>query len=55
MFLPGDELSLAEAYLYNDFDIEGDIETIFPVADRLSERVKDTNGAGGWRPTTMRR
>jgi len=42
MFLPGDEVSLAEAYLYDDFDVEGDIEAIFPVADRLSGRTKDT-------------
>ncbi|HID88575.1 MAG TPA: class I SAM-dependent methyltransferase, partial [Anaerolineae bacterium] len=42
MFLPGDEVSLAEAYLYNDFDIEGGIEAIFPVADRLTKRAKDT-------------
>jgi hypothetical protein len=24
MFLPGTEVGLAEAYLYNDFDIEGE-------------------------------
>ena len=42
MFLPGDEVSLAEAYLYNDFDIEGDIEAVFPLADSIAEKVKDT-------------
>src|SRR5690348_18345693 len=26
MFLPPNELTLGEAYIYNDFDIEGDIE-----------------------------
>src|SRR5215469_7840644 len=26
MFLPPSELNLGEAYIYNDFDIEGDIE-----------------------------
>ncbi|MGH9512222.1 MAG: class I SAM-dependent methyltransferase [Terriglobales bacterium] len=29
------QVSLAEAYVYGDFDIEGDIEGIFPVADYL--------------------
>jgi cyclopropane-fatty-acyl-phospholipid synthase len=28
MFLPGTEVGLAEAYLHNDFDIEGDIEAV---------------------------
>ena len=31
MFLPPTELNLAEAYLYNDFDIEGEIEAIVPL------------------------
>jgi cyclopropane-fatty-acyl-phospholipid synthase len=31
MFLPPNELSLGEAYLYNDFDIEGEIEAIVPL------------------------
>jgi cyclopropane-fatty-acyl-phospholipid synthase len=31
MFMPPTELNLAEAYLYNDFDIEGDIEAIVPL------------------------
>jgi cyclopropane-fatty-acyl-phospholipid synthase len=29
------ELALAEAYVYDDFDIEGDLEAVFPVADHL--------------------
>jgi len=37
MFMPGTELGLAEAYLFNDFDIEGDIVQIFSLADDLSE------------------
>jgi len=36
MFLPGTELGLAEAYLFNDFDIEGDIIRVFSLADILS-------------------
>jgi len=35
MFLPPSELNLGEAYIYNDFDIEGDIEAVFPLADRF--------------------
>ncbi|MFQ5932975.1 MAG: class I SAM-dependent methyltransferase, partial [Nitrospiraceae bacterium] len=36
MLLPGNELGLGEAYLYDDFDIEGDIESLFKLADVLS-------------------
>ena len=36
MFLPGTELGLAEAYLYDDFDIEGEIEAVFDLAQRFS-------------------
>ena len=35
MLLPDTELALGEAYLYDDMDIEGDIEAIHVVADRL--------------------
>jgi cyclopropane-fatty-acyl-phospholipid synthase len=37
MFLPGSELGLAEAYLYGDFDVEGEIEAVFGLADHLEE------------------
>ncbi len=43
MFLPGSELGLAEAYLYDDFDIEGNVEEVMRMADRLS------SATGGWR------
>jgi cyclopropane-fatty-acyl-phospholipid synthase len=43
MFLPGHELGLAEAYIYDDFDIEGDIEAVFGMADALAESTS------GWR------
>ncbi|HEX2111116.1 MAG TPA: class I SAM-dependent methyltransferase [Gaiellaceae bacterium] len=33
MLLPPDELSLGEAYVNDDFDIHGDIEAVFPLAD----------------------
>src|SRR5712692_10152023 len=35
MFLPPNELTLGEAYIYNDFDIEGDIHAIYPLADHF--------------------
>jgi cyclopropane-fatty-acyl-phospholipid synthase len=37
MFLPPTEVGLAEAYLYDDFDVEGDIEVVFELAEMLSE------------------
>jgi cyclopropane-fatty-acyl-phospholipid synthase len=43
MFLPGTELALAEAYLYDDFDIEGDIIAVFDLAERLARSTQ------GWR------
>jgi cyclopropane-fatty-acyl-phospholipid synthase len=41
MFLPGSEVGLAEAYLHNDFDIEGDIEAAFEVGDFLLSHLGD--------------
>jgi cyclopropane-fatty-acyl-phospholipid synthase len=35
MFLPPNDLTLGEAYIYNDFDIEGDIEAVYPLADQF--------------------
>ena len=35
MFLPGGEVRMAEAYIYDDFDVEGNLEAIFPLADSL--------------------
>ncbi|HEX9115576.1 MAG TPA: cyclopropane-fatty-acyl-phospholipid synthase family protein [Anaerolineae bacterium] len=43
MFLPGTELALAEAYLYDDFDVEGEIEAVFDLAETLSQAT------AGWR------
>ena len=37
MFLPPSELNLGEAYIYNDFDIEGDIEAVFPLGDQIMD------------------
>jgi cyclopropane-fatty-acyl-phospholipid synthase len=39
MFSAGNELGLSEAYLYDDFDIEGDIESVFSLADVLLEAM----------------
>jgi cyclopropane-fatty-acyl-phospholipid synthase len=41
MFLPGTEVGLAEAYLRNDFDVEGDIEAAFEIADFLLTHLGD--------------
>lgn len=41
MFSAGTEAGLAEAYLHNDFDIEGDIEAAFENADLLLEGLAD--------------
>ena len=41
MLLPGTEVGLAEAYLHNDFDVEGDIEIAFEVGDFLLGRLND--------------
>jgi cyclopropane-fatty-acyl-phospholipid synthase len=38
MFWPPSEISLAEAYIYDDFDIEGGIEDVFGLADHLLTR-----------------
>ncbi len=35
MFLPPNDLTLGEAYIYNDFDIEGDIEAIFELSEQF--------------------
>ena len=35
MFLPGTEVGLGEAYIYDDFDIEGDVEQVFGISDSL--------------------
>ena len=43
MFRHGTEIGVAEAYLADDFDVEGDMETACGLADRLEHR------ATGWR------
>lgn len=41
MFLPGTEVGLAEAYLHDDFDIEGDIAAAFEIGDFLLAHLGD--------------
>ncbi|MGH8093052.1 MAG: class I SAM-dependent methyltransferase [Chthoniobacterales bacterium] len=41
MFSAGTEAGVAEAYIYNDFDIEGDIDMVFDLADGLLVRLGD--------------
>ncbi len=39
MFLPGTEVGLGEAYIYDDFDIEGEVAQLFSVADSLMATI----------------
>jgi len=39
MFLPGHELGIGEAYLYDDFDIEGNCEEVFDIGEALARRT----------------
>ena len=39
MFLPGAEVGLGEAYLYDDFDVEGNLEAVFALADEAAQDV----------------
>jgi cyclopropane-fatty-acyl-phospholipid synthase len=41
MFSPRTEVGLAEAYLRNDFDIEGDIASAFEISDALLARLSN--------------
>jgi len=41
MFLPGTEVGLAEAYLHDDFDIEGDIAVAVEIGDFLLAHLGD--------------
>ena len=43
MFSVGSELSLSEAYLYDDFDIEGVVENVFDLVEAIAKRTS------GWR------
>jgi cyclopropane-fatty-acyl-phospholipid synthase len=38
MFWPPSDLTLGEAYIYDDFDIEGEIEGVFELADHLLDQ-----------------
>lgn len=38
-FVPGTQLALAEACIYGDFELTGDIEAVFPLADYLVNKT----------------
>ena len=38
MFLPPSELNLFEAYIYNDFDVEGDIEFLLAILNQYIDK-----------------
>lgn len=40
MFVPPTELALGEAFVHGDFDVEGDLEAVFPLADALLRRER---------------
>jgi len=40
MFVPPTELALGEAFVHGDFDVEGDLEGVFGLADRLLGRER---------------
>lgn len=40
MLLPGTEVGMGEAYLYDDIDFVGKVEAIFPLADALNDGAK---------------
>lgn len=41
MLIPGTDLSMGEAYIYDDIDIQGDIESVFGLVDRLLKLSAD--------------
>ncbi|MDD5369045.1 MAG: cyclopropane-fatty-acyl-phospholipid synthase [Anaerolineaceae bacterium] len=50
MFTAPLELNLGEAYIYGDFDIEGDIYAAFAILDHLSERLSSAQDfARAWK------
>jgi cyclopropane-fatty-acyl-phospholipid synthase len=66
MFVPPSDLNLGEAYIYNDFDIEGDILAVFPLIEpfisgqwgkmeqlRFGKRLLSLPKTGQPRPTTV--
>jgi cyclopropane-fatty-acyl-phospholipid synthase len=48
MLLPGTETGLAEAYLRNDFDIEGNIESAIDLAEHLLKRGSNQLNGSRW-------
>ena len=48
MLLPGTEAGLAEAYLRDDFDLEGNVETAFDLAEHLLSKNGSSGGPARW-------
>ena len=48
MLLPGTEAGLAEAYLRDDFDIQGDAETAIDLAEHLLSKPDSSGSAPRW-------
>ena len=48
MLVPGTESGLAEAYLRDDFDVEGDIEAALDIAEHLLKKEIETAGNARW-------
>ncbi len=40
MFWMADEVTLGEAYIYDECDVEGDVESVFPLAEHLEKRQR---------------
>src|SRR6184192_3350622 len=58
MLWPGTEVGLAEAYLHDDFDVEGNIEAAFEIGDFLLAHLGDWKTKlkiGGWLVTLPKR
>jgi cyclopropane-fatty-acyl-phospholipid synthase len=51
MFRSASELALSEAYLYDDFDIEGDIQRVHDLADALAQRASGAQRVSRWTRT----
>src|SRR5258708_29016581 len=48
MLLPGTEAGLAEAYLRNDFDVEGDVEAAIDLAQHLLNHDSNHRNGSRW-------
>ena len=54
MFLRANEVALAEAYLWDDFDVEGDMESVHGLADALCDLLQDRGAVLRLLPKVLR-